>query len=288
MIMSSLSSLVFLVLTNLPSPEVDSDTAEVEEVLGNLAPPEADKVEEEEEINELQHDLASSSSYNLAGDLIVDQLTKMEDFQAPQVQYGAEGNEDIGENLIALPRQSAGRCVDMVGNLNSVCGYRFSPNDYELIIYYLAQKILGMPRPLDIIQEIDVYKCDPEQLPIDEFKHALPGEAYFFTRKVRKHSNKSSSRRTIGTGYWKATDKETIVTRRKKCVGYKKTMVFYRGKAPKGKRTHWIMDEYRVNASLFPNIQRNERLKSNLENYVVCRIRRKSKSSAVSIVALSM
>ena len=30
-------------------------------------------------------------------------------------------------------------------------------------------------------------------------------------------------------------------------VGYKKKLVFYRGKAPKGDKTNWIMNEYRIN-----------------------------------------
>ena len=37
-------------------------------------------------------------------------------------------------------------------------------------------------------------------------------------------------------------------------VGLKKTMVFYRGKAPFGENTEWVMEEYRLaEAGLMPS-----------------------------------
>ena len=54
------------------------------------------------------------------------------------------------------------------------CGYRFSPHKYELLVYYLAKKILGLELPADIIMQFDdLFKFDPDQLPIGMFLSSL-------------------------------------------------------------------------------------------------------------------
>lgn len=44
-------------------------------------------------------------------------------------------------------------------------GFRFHPTDEELIIYYLKRKINGVNIELEIIPEVDLYKCEPWDLP---------------------------------------------------------------------------------------------------------------------------
>lgn len=44
-------------------------------------------------------------------------------------------------------------------------GFRFHPTDEELIIYYLKRKINGRQIELEIIPEVDLYKCEPWDLP---------------------------------------------------------------------------------------------------------------------------
>lgn len=44
-------------------------------------------------------------------------------------------------------------------------GFRFHPTDEELVAYYLDRKISGHPIELEIIPEVDLYKCEPWDLP---------------------------------------------------------------------------------------------------------------------------
>lgn len=44
-------------------------------------------------------------------------------------------------------------------------GFRFHPTDEELVAYYLDRKINGRSIELEIIPEIDLYKCEPWELP---------------------------------------------------------------------------------------------------------------------------
>lgn len=43
-------------------------------------------------------------------------------------------------------------------------GFRFHPTDEELVNYYLKRKIIGQEIELDIIPEVDLYKCEPWEL----------------------------------------------------------------------------------------------------------------------------
>lgn len=71
-------------------------------------------------------------------------------------------------------------------------------------------------------------------------------EWYFFSPRDRKYPNGSRPNRVAGSGYWKATGTDKIITTQGRKVGIKKALVFYVGKAPKGTKTNWIMHEYRL------------------------------------------
>lgn len=50
-------------------------------------------------------------------------------------------------------------------------GYRFDPTGDEIVVYYLFNKIMDRAMPTyDLIQEVDVYERDPNQLPNGEFQ----------------------------------------------------------------------------------------------------------------------
>jgi len=44
-------------------------------------------------------------------------------------------------------------------------GFRFHPTDEELVAYYLDRKVNGQAIELEIIPEVDLYKCEPWDLP---------------------------------------------------------------------------------------------------------------------------
>ncbi|KAE8692767.1 NAC transcription factor NAM-B1 [Hibiscus syriacus] len=152
-------------------------------------------------------------------------------------------------------------------------GFRFHPTDEELVVQYLRRKVLAFPLPASIIPEVDVCRADPWDLPGD-----LEQERYFFSTREAKYPNTNRSNRATVSGYWKATglDKQIVSSRGNQAVGMKKTLVFYRGKAPKGCRTDWIMHEYRIVSAEKNQTQTNA---VPMENWVLCRIFLKKRSA---------
>ncbi|CAM0870345.1 unnamed protein product [Alopecurus aequalis] len=149
-------------------------------------------------------------------------------------------------------------------------GFRFHPTDEELIIYYLKRKINGRQIELEIIPEVDLYKCEPWDLPEKSFLPSKDLEWYFFSPRDRKYPNGSRTNRATKAGYWKATGKDRKVNSQKRAVGMKKTLVYYRGRAPHGSRTDWVMHEYRLD-------ERECEIDNGLQDaYALCRIFKKT------------
>ncbi|KAE8664797.1 putative NAC domain-containing protein 94 [Hibiscus syriacus] len=134
-------------------------------------------------------------------------------------------------------------------------GFRFHPTDEELVGFYLRRKVHKKPISIEIIEQIDIYKYDPWDLP--KVSNVGEKEWYFFCKRGRKYRNSIRPNRVTGSGFWKATgiDKPIYSSSPKEphqqqqfgtCIGLKKSLVYYRGCAGKGTKTDWMMHEFRL------------------------------------------
>ncbi|XVF12174.1 hypothetical protein REPUB_Repub08aG0091600 [Reevesia pubescens] len=149
-------------------------------------------------------------------------------------------------------------------------GFRFHPTDEELVNYYLKRKINGQEIELDIIPEVDLYKCEPWELAEKSFLPSRDPEWYFFGPRDRKYPNGFRTNRATRAGYWKSTGKDRRVSYQNRAIGMKKTLVYYRGRAPQGIRTDWVMHEYRLDD------KESEDTCGIQDSYALCRVFKKN------------
>ncbi|XP_047084048.1 NAC domain-containing protein 22-like isoform X1 [Lolium rigidum] len=126
-------------------------------------------------------------------------------------------------------------------------GFRFHPTEEELLGFYLSRVALGQKLHIDIIGTLNIYRHDPWDLP----GMAKIGERewYFFVPRDRKAGSGGRPNRTTEKGFWKATGSDRAIRSTgdpKRIIGLKKTLVFYQGRAPRGTKTDWVMNEYRL------------------------------------------
>lgn len=161
-------------------------------------------------------------------------------------------------------------------------GFRFHPTDEELVGFYLKKKIQQRPLPIELIKQVDIYKYDPWDLP----RLASNGEKewYFYCPRDRKYRNSARPNRVTVAGFWKATgtDRPIYSSDGTKCIGLKKSLVFYRGRAAKGLKTDWMMHEFRLPSlpdSAPPKKFPDKNLPAN-DLWAICRIFKKTHSMA--------
>ncbi|KAK1364734.1 NAC domain-containing protein [Heracleum sosnowskyi] len=151
-------------------------------------------------------------------------------------------------------------------------GFRFHPTDEELVGYYLKRKVEGLEIELQVIPEVNLYKFDPWELPEKSFLPQGDMEWFFFCPRDRKYPNGSRTNRATKIGYWKATGKDRKIVCHSSVTGYRKTLVFYTGRAPAGDRTEWVMHEYRLS----DDITEGEGSQSFQGPFALCRILKKN------------
>ncbi|XP_042378747.1 NAC domain-containing protein 87-like isoform X1 [Zingiber officinale] len=155
-------------------------------------------------------------------------------------------------------------------------GFRFHPTNEEIISHYLLPKILDHSFTALAIADVDLNKCEPWDLPS---KAKMGGkEMYFFCHRDKKYPTGTRTNRATQSGYWKATGKDKeihkgkdlhpLFLRQGALVGTKKTLVFYKGRAPKGEKTNWVMHEFRHQSK---------------DEWVVCRVLDKNPSQSKSL-----
>ncbi|XP_056163656.1 NAC domain-containing protein 21/22-like [Syzygium oleosum] len=147
-------------------------------------------------------------------------------------------------------------------------GFRFYPSDEELVCHYLFKKIANEQSLKGTLVEVDLHTCEPWQLP--DVAKLNASEWYFFSFRDRKYATGFRTNRATTSGYWKATGKDRTVhdPATREIVGMRKTLVFYRNRAPNGIKTGWIMHEFRLETPHMPP----------KEDWVLCRVFHRSKA----------
>ena len=154
-------------------------------------------------------------------------------------------------------------------------GFRFHPTEEELLEFYLKQVAQGKKLKFDIIPRVQLYRHEPWELP--GLARIGEREWYFFVPRDHRKQQQARPSRTTERGFWKATGSDRAVrcaADPKRLIGHKKTLVFYEGRAPRGTKTDWVMNEYRLPvpddaASPPKNVQ---------EDIVLCKVYRKAVS----------
>ncbi|KAG4933140.1 hypothetical protein JHK87_047142 [Glycine soja] len=148
-------------------------------------------------------------------------------------------------------------------------GFRFHPTDEELVGYYLRKKVASKRIDLDVIKDVDLYKIEPWDLQeLCKIGTDEQSDWYFFSHKDKKYPTGTRTNRATKAGFWKATGRDKAIYSKHCLIGMRKTLVFYKGRAPNGQKSDWIMHEYRL--------ETNENgTTSQEEGWVVCRVFKK-------------
>ncbi|KAL9228598.1 hypothetical protein vseg_004157 [Gypsophila vaccaria] len=138
----------------------------------------------------------------------------------------------------------------MDNNQQLLPGFRFYPTEEELINFYLHTKLHCHHPEIDrLIPSVEIYNFEPSQLP-EQAGERCKGDNeqwFFFVGQQEREARGGRPNRTTATGYWKATGSPSYVySSENKVIGVKKTMVFYKGRAPTGSKTKWKMNEYKA------------------------------------------
>ncbi|THG02276.1 NAC domain-containing protein 43-like [Camellia sinensis] len=127
-------------------------------------------------------------------------------------------------------------------------GFRFHPTEEELLHYYLRKKVAYKKIDLDVIRDVDLNKLEPWDIQEKcKIGSSTPqSDWYFFSHKDKKYPTGTRTNRATTAGFWKATGRDKVIYSSLRRIGMRKTLVFYKGRAPHGQKSDWIMHEYRL------------------------------------------
>ncbi|KAK4486563.1 hypothetical protein RD792_009248 [Penstemon davidsonii] len=165
-------------------------------------------------------------------------------------------------------------------------GFRFHPTEEELLNYYLKKKVAYEKIDLDVIRDVDLNKLEPWDIQEKCKIGSTPqNDWYFFSHKDKKYPTGTRTNRATAAGFWKATGRDKIIYSNLRRIGMRKTLVFYRGRAPHGQKSDWIMHEYRLDDNTTTTTTNHHDYSTNVSNiagdcgpeegWVVCRVFKK-------------
>jgi hypothetical protein len=86
--------------------------------------------------------------------------------------------------------------------------------------------------------------------PAEAYRGDLSGDGepwFYFCPRQEREARGGRPSRTTPSGYWKAAGTPGLVYAADgRPIGTRKTMVFYRGRAPAGAKTKWKLNEYKA------------------------------------------
>lgn len=100
------------------------------------------------------------------------------------------------------------------------------------------------------------------------YKLVRQREWYFFTPRDRKYPNGDRPDRAAAGGYWKLTG-ANIPIQVGMIRGSKKSLDYYEGKPPKGKKTAWKMHEYNLHQDIAPPNKKVKGVSTKVRTYRV-------------------
>ncbi|OWM69015.1 NAC domain-containing protein 90-like [Punica granatum] len=157
-------------------------------------------------------------------------------------------------------------------------GFRFYPTEEELVSFFLLNQLEGRnPEGMRrVIPVIHIYEKEPWNLP------QLAGDQcqgdteqwFFFVPRQENEARGGRLSRSTDLGYWKATGSPGYVySSDHQVIGVKRSMVFYLGKAPTGRKTKWKMNEYKAIDRMPPHHPSNSPAVHRLRHeFTVCRV----------------
>ncbi|KAK3125177.1 hypothetical protein QOZ80_7BG0601290 [Eleusine coracana subsp. coracana] len=157
-------------------------------------------------------------------------------------------------------------------------GFRFHPTDEEIITFYLIPKVRDSNFAAVAIREANLNKYEPWELQ-GMAKMGEEKEWYFYCLRDHKYQKGRRINRATDAGFWKATGKDKEIYQAgammPTIIGMKKTLVFYKGRAPKGEKTDWVMHEFRLEGSgkIYPTTSSNSIITK--EEWVICKLSNK-------------
>ncbi|XP_030950855.1 NAC domain containing protein 50-like [Quercus lobata] len=144
-------------------------------------------------------------------------------------------------------------------------GLKFRPNDQEIVLYYLLNKVQGNPileDSMNVIVDCDVFGDPSAWMKI--FQETHMDRLYFYTKLKKK--NKHIERSTHSATWRSQKDQELYDDSKTIHYGSKRSFSFVAKNGFNG-TGRWTMNEYRLDGE-FANT-------ANHDNYVICCISKK-------------